>query len=86
MSISKTAKPLLVFDKSIATKKLILDSLGKATDREGYIIEKESKQRVLTKDGEEIHIKIFGGILKGSEIFIKDDIFSVMELSDHIKG
>lgn len=70
----------LTFDKSV--KKEILEFLNKAIDEDGFIVEKENpKQKVLTFDGEEITEEEFGGIQRGSEVFIKDDIVSLMRLS-----
>ena len=70
----------LTFDKSMITELLAI--FGKAVDNEGFIIEKDNpKQRVLSEDGQEVNIKEFGGIKKGSEIFIKNDLISLMILS-----
>jgi len=70
----------LTFDKEV--KQDILALYGKAIDKEGFIIEKDNpSQRVLTPKGEEIHISEWGGIVKGSEEFIKDDAFVLIELA-----
>lgn len=71
------------FDKSARAD--ILTYLKKAVDGEGYIVEKENlTQRVLTQEGEEIHESKFGGIRKGSEIFIKSDLVSLINLYDYL--
>lgn len=63
-------------------KEDILALYGKKIDTEGFIVELEdTKQRVLTKNGEEIHITEWAGIVKGSEEFIKSDTFSLMQLA-----
>jgi len=63
----------------------ILDLYGKSLDEEGFIVEKENQnQRVLTPSGEEIHIDEWAGIRKGSEAFIKNDAFSLIELAKKI--
>lgn len=68
------------FDKSI--KREILKLYGKTIDEEGFIVEEENtKQRVLTPKGEEIHINEWGGIYKGSEAFVKSDTISLIELA-----
>ena len=73
-------KPILTFDESI--KEDILDIFDKSIDGEGFIVEKsDSNQRVLSEDGQEVNIKEFGGIKKGSEVFIKKDLISLMRLS-----
>ena len=70
----------LTFDKSV--KKEVLEVFDKTVNEEGIIIEKDSKQPVLSsEDGQEIHIDEFGGIAKGSEIFIKNDIVSLMKFA-----
>lgn len=70
----------MTFDKSV--KRDILDLLNKTINEEKLIVEKEKpEQKVLTFDGEEISIEEFGGVQKGSEVFIKDDLISLMKLS-----
>ena len=73
-------KSVLTFDESV--KEEILDLFDKSVDSEGFIVEKDNpQQRVLSKDGQEVNIKEFGGIKKGSEVFIKKDLVSLMRLS-----
>lgn len=68
------------FDKN--AKEEILNILGKAVNTEGIIVEKENpSQKVLTFDGEEISLEEFGGIQKGSEVFIKNNLVSLIRLS-----
>jgi len=72
---------IVIFDESSKIK--LLELMNKSVDSEGFIIEKNNPtQRVLTKDGEEIKLSEFAGVRKGSEIFIKNDINSILELSD----
>lgn len=74
-------KNVITFDAS--AKRDILDLFNKAVDEEGYIVEKNnSTQKVLTFDGEEIKVEQFAGIRKGSEIFIKSDLVSLINLAD----
>lgn len=66
-------------------KEDLLDLFGKAVDDEGYIVEKDNpEQRVLTPKGEEIKLAEWCGIHKGSEVFIKSDTFSLIELAKKI--
>jgi hypothetical protein len=58
----------------------LLTLLGKSVDSLGFVTD-EKNQRVLTIDGEEIHETEFGGVRVGSEIFIKADLPSLMDLS-----
>lgn len=70
----------LTFDES--AKDLILGYLDKTTDSEGYIVELSNpSQRVLSKEGEEVTLDEFGGACKGSEVFIKNDLISLMRIS-----
>lgn len=70
----------LIFTKSV--KEDILDLLDKKVDDEGMIVEKDDpEQRVLTFEGQEISVDEFGGVQKGSEVFISDNIVSLMRLS-----
>lgn len=70
--------PAIVFDNS--SKGFILELLNKAVDKEGYIIEKDTGQRVFTFEGEQIKLDKLGGIQKGSEIFIEDNLVSLLRL------
>lgn len=72
--------PKLLFSKE--TIPFILEAFGKSINDDGFIIEKSTGELVLTPEGEEIEASKFGGLKKGSEIFIKDDLFSIMNLSE----
>jgi hypothetical protein len=79
MKIAKT----ITFDKS--AKKFILDSFDKSTDDQGYIVEKNNPtQRVLSPDGQEVELDKFAGIKKGSQVFIRSDLVSIINLSDSL--
>lgn len=72
---------VISFDK--ASREFVLDSFDKAVDSEGFIVEKSNlKQRVLTPEGEEIRFEDFAGIKKGSLLFFKRDLPSLIKLSD----
>jgi len=71
---------IVTFDDSVCME--VLDVFGKSVDSEGFIVEKENMaQKVLSEDGQEVNIKEFAGIKKGSEVFIKNDLVSLMRLS-----
>jgi len=75
----------ITFDKT--AKHFVLDSFEKAIDTEGYLVEKSNpQQRVLTQNGQEITEEEFGGIIPGSTIFVKNDLPTIMELSDNLKS
>ena len=66
-----------------SAREFILDAFGKTIDKEGYLVEKSNpSQRVLAQDGTEILAQEFAGIRKGSGIFIKSDLVSLMKLCD----
>ena len=74
---------------SISAREDILELYGKSVDNEGFIIEIIEKdkpsQRVLTPMGEEIQINEWAGVRKGSEAFIKNDAFSLIELAKKLE-
>lgn len=69
----------------VSAKEEILSFFDKTTDAENFIVEKgDITQRVITPDYEEVELKDFAGIRKGSQIFIKSDLpslFSVVDLA-----
>jgi hypothetical protein len=82
--ISKFQEGVITFDAS--TKEEMLSCFGKTVDKEGYIIEKDfPEQRVITPEGDLISIEEFAGIRKGSEIYLKSDLPSLIKLLDVIR-
>jgi hypothetical protein len=74
----------LTFDSSGV--RYVLGLFGKTVDDEKYLVEQDDpNQRVLTVKGEEIRLPNFAGIRKGSEIYVKSDIDSLIEAADHIE-
>lgn len=69
------------FDSS--SKEFILSALDKSIDSEGYIIESSTGERVLAQDGEALLVDEWGGIRKGSEIFFRKDLPSVLDALQH---
>jgi hypothetical protein len=63
-------------------KKFILSAFGKTVDEQEFIVEASNKkQRVLTPDGEQVELENFAGIKKGSEVFIKNDLLSLIKFA-----
>lgn len=60
----------------------ILGFFGKEVNEENIIVESSSKEPVIGLDGYEVYEKDFAGIKKGSEIFLKNDLLSMMKLAD----
>jgi hypothetical protein len=74
-------KMKITFDKS--TRRFILATFGKTVDKDEYVVEKDKPtQKVLTADGQEIKVKEFAGIRRGSEVFIKSDLTSLIKFAD----
>lgn len=74
----------LVFDPS--ARNFVLEAFGKIIDAEGYLVERDKpSQRVLTRDGQEIRCEEFAGVLKGSEIYLKSDLVSLIDLCDSLR-
>lgn len=80
-----TNKVRITFDKNKAVKDFVLDAFSKAEDESGYVVEKDNpKQKVLTPDGDELHYKDFAGLKKGSEVYIKSDLVSLVKLAGEL--
>jgi hypothetical protein len=69
---------------SDSAKPYILSVFDMGTDNKGIIIDIKTKEKVLTRNGEECHIDDFVGICKGFGI-IKEGFENIVELSDYIK-
>ncbi|MFA5157865.1 MAG: hypothetical protein WC451_01565 [Patescibacteria group bacterium] len=68
----------VLFENNSELKRYLLQLLGKGT-KKGIIVDAQTKQPALSLNGEEVKIKDFAGIRKGSEIIIKSDIGSLIE-------
>lgn len=67
----------ITFDSS--ARDFVLDAFGKTT-RNGFVVEHcQPDQKVLTPRGEEIPVTEFAGVRKGSKVFVKSDIVSLIE-------
>jgi hypothetical protein len=78
-------KRIITFNKNAKT--FILDSFNKAIDKEGYIVEKDNpSKRLIASDGEPLTLDDFVGIRKGSLVFYKSDINSLINLADIIQA
>lgn len=60
------------------TREFVLSLFSKSVDREGFVIENNTKARVLSSDGDEIKFDEFGGVTNGSEIYLKNNIVSLI--------
>jgi len=71
------------FDDSLVPN--VIGAFGNKMDKEKYLVDKNSAQRVLSPDGDYIHISEFAGITKGSRVYIKSDIPSLIDFVDKRK-
>ena len=71
-------KAKLLFTESAMP--LILEAFGKEI-KDGFIVESDTGEFVLTPDGEEIEAVRFGGIKNG--MFLKDDLHSIINLVEN---
>ena len=68
--------PIVTFDKELKSK--ILQAFGKV-EKNGQIVEKKGSMPVPAKDGAPFSMEEFGAITKGSEVYIRSDITSLIE-------
>jgi hypothetical protein len=74
----------ITFDTS--ARDFVLDAFGKAV-RNGFIVERcQPTQKVLTPRGEDIALEQFAGVRRGSAIFVKSDIVSLIEAAKAIES
>ena len=73
-------EPRMLFNE--AALPFILEIFGKEISEDGLIVESATGRTILTPEGEALTKEKFGGIKKGSEIFLKDDLLTVMNLAD----
>jgi hypothetical protein len=73
----------ITFDAS--ARDYILAAFGKKISG-GFVVEKTSPdQKVVTPRGEEIKAEEFAGVRKGSAIFLKSNIVSLVEAAEAMK-
>jgi hypothetical protein len=56
---------------------VVLKALGKKVIEDGSIVDSDG-EKVLSARGEEMQKKQFGGVIKGSEIYVQKDIDSIL--------
>jgi hypothetical protein len=60
----------------------ILEIFGKTINDDGFIIDMNTGEPIQTPEGDFLTKEKFGGIKKGSEIFLKDDLLTIMKLAE----
>ena len=71
-------KPKIAFDDS--AKEYILSLFDKKVNEEGEVLEKDSEEPVKSFEGNPLTLEDFGGIKKGSELFIENNVVSLFRL------
>lgn len=66
--------------------KNFLTNFDNEIDEEGFIINSQTKERVISQDEGEVKIKELGSISSGSKIFIKNNIASFSEFLSQERG
>ena len=69
---------MIIISDNPITKRFVLKALGKRTDKSDFIVDNKSGRRITDIYNEEVKLKDFGGIRKGSEIIFKKDIVSLI--------
>lgn len=67
----------IIFDDSAVD--YVLDAFEKEVDSDGYIVESDSGEKVLTPDGEEILADELAILAEGSDVFIEDNFASIVD-------
>lgn len=67
----------IVFSDDV--KDFVFEIFGKSVDKDGYIVEKETGSRVITPEGEYVLSKDFAAIMPGSEVFVTNDMPSLLK-------
>lgn len=78
--MSNERAPRILFTESAIP--LILEAFGKEVDENGFVVDSETKEPIHTNEDVMLEASRFGGLKKGSEIFMKDDLNSIMNLAD----
>lgn len=75
---------IVTFDSEFREE--ILSAFGKTKDSDGFIVDvAEPSSKVYTQDGIDLESDRFAGIRKGSHVFIRSDIRSLIGLADFLQ-
>lgn len=77
--MKRDAPKMLFNDKALP---FILEIFGKTINEEGLIIDMNTGEPIQTPEGDFLNMDNFGGIKKGSEIFLKNDLLTVIKLAE----
>lgn len=71
-------KPKMTFDDS--AREFVLGLFDKHVNENGEVLEKNSDEVVMTFEGNPLTLDEFGGVKKGSELFIENNVVSLFRL------
>lgn len=71
-------KPKITFDDS--SREYILSLFNKHVNEQGEVLENKTKEEVKSFEGNPLTLEEFGGIKKGSELFIENNVVSLFRL------
>ena len=75
------AQPYITFDNDNETKEAILKAFDMEVNDDNVIVNSKTKQPALTREGLEVTLDRFWGIWPGSQIILRDDVVSMMDLT-----
>lgn len=64
----------------------LLKILKISVDTENNLVYEDSSERVLSKDGREMKLDDFGGVIKGSTLIMRSDIDSLLNLAEELEN
>ena len=67
----------IYFEKSL--KSDFMKAQGLVSDSDGYVVDTTTKKRIRDNSGKIIKVKSFGGVRKGSRIFLTENVQTVVE-------
>lgn len=70
----------ITFDRRFRSR--VLSAFGKQIDTDGYVVDSKTGDHVLSREGEQISGNDFSGVIKGSWIYLKSDILSLIQYAE----
>lgn len=67
----------IIFDEDV--KDFVYKVFNKGVDKDGYIVERDSSSRVITPEGDFVRNQEFAAIIPGSEVFVTNDMPSLLK-------
>ena len=74
-----------VFTFPSSCKEAILKALGVEVRALGLLFDKKTGEQIYTRDAEEVTIDAFAAVKKGSLVFLKSDLPSLIQLADELE-